>query len=66
MLKTTWQTKLFVSIDKFVFSLGVRLVLQLHHDCTFMLSNALISSILHCKFLSGDGSVDVKINWIRL
>ena len=55
-----------VSTDKFVFSLNVRLVLQLHHDCNFTLINALISSVLHRMFLSFDGSVDVKINWIRL
>ena len=55
-----------VSVDKFVFLLNVRLVLQLHYDCNFTLINALISSVLHCMFLSFDGSVDVKINWIRL
>ena len=55
-----------VRIDKFVFSLNVRLVLQLHHDCNFTLIRVLISSVLHCMFLSFDGSVDVKVNWIRL
>ena len=60
-----WFRKLIcVSTSSTVFSLNVRLVLKLHHDCNFTLSNALISSVLHCMFLSL--MVDVKINRIRL